>query len=179
MDELRNSKYSYLYLLILIVILSAGKCDAAAELWTQPIDGLRLGLSISNLIYKDPKTFQLSIFFQNLGKEKIIILPESTRRIYQGKGQGVAKYVPFPGPPIYPWGGAFLLLPGQKNEIKYVGMRDRDGIWVLEPGTYNLSMQFIVPQDLAGGYGREFPNSKDQVWIGRIETEKLTITFQP
>ena len=179
MDELRNSKYSYLYLLILIVILSAGKCDAATELWTQPIDGLRLGLSISNLIYKDPKTFQLSIFFQNLGKEKIIILPESTRRIYQGKGQEVAKYVPFPGPPIYPWGGAFLLLPGQKNEIKYVGMRDRDGIWVLEPGTYNLSMQFIVPQDLAGGYGREFPNSKDQVWIGRIETEKLTITFQP
>ena len=58
-------------------------------------------------------------------------------------------------------------------------MRDRDGIWVLEPGTYNLSMQYIVPQDLAVGYGREFPNSKDQVWIGSIETEKLTITFQP
>ena len=60
-----------------------------------------------------------------------------------------------------------------------MGMRDRDGIWVLEPGTYNLSMQFIVPQDLAVGYGREFPNSKDRVWVERIETEKLTITFQP
>ena len=177
--EVGKFKYSYLCLLILTVTLIAGKCDAAAELWTQPMDGLRLGLSTSTPIYKDPNTFQLSIFFQNLGKEKIIILPESTRRIYQGKGQGVAKYVPFPGPPIYPWGGAFLLLPGQKNEIKYVGMRDRDGIWVLEPGTYNLSMQFIVPQDLAVGYGREFPNSKDQVWIGRIETEKVTITFQP
>jgi len=179
MGEVGKFKYSCFYLLILIMTLSAGKCEAIAELGTQPMDGLLLGLSISNPIYKDPNIFQLSIVFQNLGKEKIIILPESTRRIYQVKGQGVAKYVPFPGPPISPWRGAFPLLPGQKNEIKYVGMRDRDGIWVLEPGTYDLSMQFIVPQDLAGGYGREFPNSKDQVWIGRIETEKLTITFQP
>jgi hypothetical protein len=179
MGELGHSKYSYLYLLILIVILSAGKCDATTDTWTQPMDGLRLGLSISTPIYKDPNIFQLSIVFQNLGKEKIIILPESTRRIYQVKGQGVAKYVPFPGPPIPPWRGAFPLLPGQKNEIKYVGMKDRDGIWVLEPGTYNISIKYVVPQDLAVGYGREFPNSKDQVWIGHIETEKLTITFQP
>ncbi len=179
MGELVNSKYSYLYLLILTVTLIAGKCEAAAELWTQPMDGLCLGLSTSTRIYKDPNTFQLSIILPLRGKKKIMIIPESPRRIYQGKGQGVAKYVPFPGPPIYPWRGAFPLLPGQKNEIRYVGMRDRDGIWVLEPGPYNLSMQYIVPQELAGGYGREFPNSKDQVWTGRIETEKLTITFQP
>ena len=172
-------KHYYLYLLILIVILGAGNSDATTETWTQPLDGLRLALYVSTPIYKDPNTFLLSIVFENLGKEKIIILPESIHRNYQVKGHGAAKYVPFPGPPISPWRGAFPLLPGQKNEIKYVGMRDRDGIWVLEPGTYNLSMQFIVPQDLAVGYGREFPNSKDRVWIGSIETEKLTITFQP
>ena len=179
MGELVNSKYSYLYLLILTVTLIAGKCETAAELWTQPMDGFRLGLSTSTPISKDPNTFQLSVVFQNLGKEKIIILPESIHRNYQVKGHGAAKYVPFPGPPISPWRGAFPLLPGQKNEIKYVGMRDRDGIWVLEPGTYNLSMQFIVPLDLALGYSREFPSSKDQVWVGHIETENLAITFQP
>jgi hypothetical protein len=179
MGEVSKFKYSCFYLLILIITLSAGKCDAAAELWTQPMDGLRIGLSTSTPIYKDPNIFQLSIIFQNLGKEKIIILPESTRRVYQGKGQGVPKYVPFPGPPISPWRGAFPLLPGHINEIKYVGMRDRDGIWVLEPGTYNLSKQYVVPQDLISAYVRDFPDSKARLWTGSIKTKELIIRFQP
>jgi len=179
MGKVGNSKYSFLYLLILIVILSAGKCEATAELWTQPMDGLRLGLSTSTPIYKDPNIFQLSIVFQNLGKEKIIILTESIHRNYQVKGHGAAKYVPFPGPPISPWRGAFPLLPGQKNEIKYVGMRDRDGIWVLEPGTYNLSIQYVVPQDLISAYARDFPDSKARLWTGSIKSMELIIRFQP
>ena len=68
MGKVGKFKYSCFYLLILIITLSAGKCDAVAEPWTQPMDGLRLGLSTSTPIYKDPNTFQLSIFFQNLGE---------------------------------------------------------------------------------------------------------------
>jgi hypothetical protein len=69
--------------------------------------------------------------------------------------------------------------PGQKNRINLVGMRDGDGIWVLEPGTYDLSIRYIVPQDWAAAYARDFPNSKVQLWTGSIESGKLIIKFQP
>ena len=179
MSEVGISKYSYLYFLILLVALSAGKSDATTETWMQPINGLRLWLHISTPNYKDPNAFQLSIFFENMGKGKIIILPESIHRNYQAIGQGAAKYVPYPGPRISPWRDAFPLLPGRKNEIKLMGMRDRDGIWVLEPGAYNLSIRYIVLQDLISAYARDFPNSEARLWTGSIESGRLTIKFQP
>ncbi|MDO9351983.1 MAG: hypothetical protein Q8P64_19945 [Deltaproteobacteria bacterium] len=155
MSEVGISKYFFLFLLILLVTLGAGDSHASSETWIQPIDGLRLGLRIPILNYKDSNAFQLSIIFENLGKEKMIILPESIHRNYQVKGHGAAKYVPFPGPPISPWRDAFTLLPGRKNEMKLVGMRDRDGIWILEPGTYHLSIRYIVPQNLISAYAND------------------------
>jgi hypothetical protein len=177
--ELGRFKYSYLYLLILVVTLSVGKCDATAELWTQPMEGLRLGLYTPTPNYKDFNSFQLSVIFENMGKDRIIILPQSIRRDYQSKGHGAAKYVPFPGPRIYPLKDAFTLLPGQKNEINLVGIRDGDGLWVLDPGTYDLSVRYTVSQDLVSSYARDFPDSNARIWTGTIESRKLTIKFQP
>jgi len=172
-------KLFYLYLFILSITVSVGDSPAATETWTQSIDGLRLGLYSPAPNYKDFNSIQLSIIFENVGKEKIVILPQSIRRNYQSKGQGASKYVPFPGPRIYPLKDAFTLLPGQKNEINLVGMRDGDGIWMLEPGTYDLSIRYTVSQDLVSSYARDFPDSEARIWTGSIESEKITIKFQP
>jgi hypothetical protein len=172
-------KFFYLYLFILSVTVGVGYGHAIPERWTQPIDGLRLDLYTPTPDYKDPNSFQLSVIFENVGKDRIIILPQSIRRNYQSKGHGTAKYVPFPGPRIYPLKDAFTLLPGQKNEINLVGMRDGDGIWMLEPSTYDLFIRYTVSQDLVSSYARDFPGSNARIWTGTIESGKLTIKFQP
>jgi hypothetical protein len=51
-------------------------------------------------------------------------------------------------------------------------MRDDDGLWVLEPGTYDLSIQYVVPQDMASAYARDFPDSKARLWTGSIESRE-------
>jgi len=174
-----SPKFFYLYLFILSVTVGVGDSPATTETWTQPINGLRLGLYTPAPNYKDFNSFQLSVIFENLGKEKIVILPQSIRRNYQSKGHGAAKYVPFPGPRIYPLKDAFTLLPGQRNEINFVGMRDGDGIWTLEPGPYDLSIRYTVSQDLVSSYARDFPDSYARIWTGSIESAKITVKFQP
>lgn len=177
--SISSPKFFYLYLFILSVIVGVGESLATTETWTQPINGLRLGVYTPTPNYKDFNSFQLSIIFENAGKDRIIILPQSIRRAYQSKGHGVAKYIPFPGPRIYPLKDAFALLPGERNEINLVGMRDGDGIWMLEPGTYDLSIRYTVSQDLVSSYARDLPDSKARIWTGTIESGRLTIKFQP
>jgi hypothetical protein len=172
-------KFFYLYLFILSVTVGMENSHAATATWTQPIDGLRLGLYTPTPNYKDFNSFQLSVIFENAGKEKIVILPQSIRRNYQSRDQGTAKYIPFPGPRIYPLKDAFTLLPGQRNEIIFVGMRDGDGVWMLEPGTYNLSIRYNVSQDLVLSYARDLPDANARIWAGSIESEKITVKFQP
>jgi hypothetical protein len=172
-------KFICLYLFILCITVGVGYGHATKETWTQPVDGLRLGVYTSTSNYKDFNSCQLSVIFENVGKDRLIILPQSIRRNYQSKGQGAAKYVPFPGPRIYPLKDAFTLLPGQRNKINFVGMRDGDGIWMLEPGTYNLSIRYTVSQDLVSSYARDYPDSNAPIWTGSIESGKLTIKFQP
>ena len=172
-------KFFYLYLLILFVTVSVGDSHATTETWTQPVDGLRLGLYTPTPNYKDFNSFQLSVIFENVGKEKIVILPQSIRRNYQSKGHSAAEYVPFPGPRIYPLKDAFTLLPGQRNGVNFVGMQDGDGIWKLEPGSYDLSIRYTVSQDLVLSYARDLRDSDTRIWAGTIESGKLTINFQP
>jgi hypothetical protein len=172
-------KFFYLYLFILSVTVGVGYVHATKETWTQPIDGLRLGLYTPTPNYKDFNSFQLSVIFENVGEQNIVILPQSIRRNYRSKGHGAAKYVPFPGPRIYPLKDAFTLSPGQRNEINFVGMRDGDGIWMLEPGAYDLSIRYAVSQDLVSSYTRDLPDSNARIWRGSIESEKITVKFQP
>ena len=174
-----SPKFFYPYLFILFVTVGVGDSPATTETWTQPINGLRLGLYTSTPDYKDHNSFQLSVIFENVGKEKIVILPQSIRRKYKSRGHGVAEYIPFPGPRIYPLKDAFTLLPGQRNEINFVGMRDGDGIWKLEPGTYDLSIRYIVSQDLVLSYARDIHDPNARIWTGTIESEKITVKFQP
>jgi hypothetical protein len=179
MAKVNKLKFLHLYFLILTTTLGAGYGHAGTEKWTKPIEWLRLSIRSPTQNYKDPNAFQLFLLFKNAGKEKIIILPQSIRRNYQSKGHGAVKYVPFPGPRIYPLKDAFTLLPGRRNEINLVGMRDGDGIWMLEPGTYDLSIRYTVSQDLVSPYARDFPDSNARIWMGSVESGKLTIKFQP
>jgi len=186
MDKTGVAGFLCLYFLVLSVTMGVEYSHAqersdelATRTWTQALNGLRLSIDTPTQNYKDSNAFQLSVLFENVGKEKIILLPQSIRRNYQAKGQGAAKYVPFPGPRISLWKDAFTLLPGQKNKINLVGMRNGDGIWTLELGAYDLSIRYIVPLDWTNAYARDFPDSKAQLWTGSIESEKLTIKCQP
>ena len=172
-------KLLYFYPFIISVTLCIGHSHAIPETWTQPINGLRLSLYSPTQNYKDPNAFQLSVLFENVGKEKIIILPQSIRQNYEARGRGTAKYIPFPGPRISPWKDAFTLLPSRRDEIKLIGIRDGDGIWKLEHGTYDLFIQYIVPHDWTEAYARNFPDSKARPWTGRIESLKFEVIFQP
>ncbi len=159
---------------------SQGNLNSLAQVVsTEHVNGLRLRIYTPTPTYKDFNLFQLSVIFENLGKEKIVILPQSIRRNYQSKGHGAPKYIPFPGPRIYPLKDAFTLLSGQKDAVNFVGMRDGDGIWMLEPGTYDLSIRYTVSQDLVSSYARDLPDSNARIWAGSIESEKITVKFQP
>ncbi len=176
---IRPPKFFFLYLFFLSVTVAVGDSRATTETWTQPIDGLRLGLYTPTPNYKDFNSFQLSVIFENVGKEKIVILPQSIRRNYESRGHGAVEYVPYPGPRIYPLKDAFTLLPGQRNGVNFVGMRYGDGIWKLEPGTYDLSIRYTVSQDLVLSYARDLPDANARIWAGSIESRKLTVKFQP
>ena len=179
MSKVGRPKFLYLYLFIVTTTLGIVYSHAATERWGNPVEGLRLSIDTPTLEYKDPNAFQLSVLFENVGKEKIVILPQSIRRNYESKGHGAAEYIPYPGPRIYPLKDAITLSPGQRNEINFVGMRDGDGIWKLEFGTYDLSIRYTVSQDLVSSYARDFPGSNTRIWTGTIECGKLTIKFQP
>ena len=179
MNKVGKLKFLYLYLLILITILGIVYSHATTERWDNQVDGLRLSIYTPTPEYKDPNAFQLSVLFENVGKEKIVILPQSIRRNYESRGHGAAEYVPYPGPRIYPLKDAFTLLPGQRNGVNFVGMQDGDGIWKLEPGSYDLSIRYTVSQDLVLSYARDLPDSNARIWTGTIESGKLTIKFQP
>jgi len=179
MNKVGKLKFLYLYLFVLTTTLGIVYSHATTERWGNQVDGLRLSIYTPTPEYKDPNAFQLSVLFENVGKEKIVILPQSIRRNYESRGHGAAEYVPYPGPRIYPLKDAFTLLPGQRNEINFVGMRDGDGIWKLEPGTYDLSVRYTVSQDLVLSYARDLPDVNARIWAGTIESGKSTIKFEP
>jgi hypothetical protein len=61
-------------------------------------------------------------------------------------------------------------------------MQDGDGIWALEPGTYELSVRYIVAGEVAGSavpveVRRELGGAP--IWVGALETPAIRITFQP
>ncbi len=155
---------------------------ASAQDWSPAVRGLRLRVRSPNPSYDDPASFSLEVVFENAGDTPIGILPVYVRRRYRALGSGVARYVPYPGPPIYPWRGAFALGPGRRQTVKLLGMGDGDGIWALEPGTYELSVRYIVDEEVAGPavpveVRRDLGGAP--IWVGALETPAMRITFQP
>ena len=134
------------------------------------------------LVYEEPETFVLQVSFENRGDTPIVVLPSSIHRQYQPLADGRVTYRPFPGPRVSPWEHAVAIQPRQIHSVTLTGMQDGDGLWTLEPGTYRLSVRYLVTPDLANGAGveKEQASSLDgDVWVGELETREVTLRYEP
>ena len=170
--------------------LSSGACGPSAGALAGPdsgqgsspaVRGLRLRAQLTNHAYDAPESFALEVVFENVGDLPVAILPAMVRRRYRPLGSGSATYVPYPGPPIFPWRDAFVLGPGVARTVTITGMRDGDGIWALAPGAYELSVRYVVEEALAWpAVPADVRRSLGAagVWMGALETPGIEVTFR-
>ena len=92
---------------------------------------------------------------------------------------GVAQYSPFPGSPIRPWKDAFLLQPGQSRTLILRGMRDRDGVWNLEPGHYEMSIRLTVTPEAAKASASQVKNLGAAIWEREIKSSNIRVGYSP
>ena len=134
------------------------------------------------LVYEEPETFVLQVSFENRGDTPILVLPSSIHRQYQPLADGRVTYRPFPGPRVSPWEHAVAIQPRQFHIVTLTGMQDGDGLWTLEPGTYRLSVRYLVTPDLANGAGveKEQASAPDgDIWVGELQTREVTLRYEP
>ena len=110
----------------------------------------------------------IAVTITNVSGAPVRLLPNLVRLRIEGTG---AEYVPYPGPPIDPWGGTRILAPGTTATIVFRDASDKRGVWRLPPGTYQVTAIYDVPHDLASP---ESINGKEQPWRGRLESPAET-----
>jgi hypothetical protein len=140
---------------------------------------LAIHVESSTQEYAKPAEFELSITLKNHGDAPLIVLPQSLRREYVSLGNGAAHYSPYPGPPIKPWNGAFLLRPGQNRTLVLRGMDDGDGVWRLDPGRYELSVRLSVTPEQSKASAPELKELGATIWEGEIQSSKILVTYSP
>ena len=79
----------------LVVVAATGVAAAS------PITPLTLRVSAPAKVHGNDSR-DISVTIANAGREPVLVLPNSARLRIEGVG---AEYVPYPGPPIDPWGG--------------------------------------------------------------------------
>jgi len=129
--------------------------------------------------YSVPERFHFVVTIRNRAKNALVILPGGIRRVYKALDRGSAGYVPFPGPPLSPWRNAFLLFPGESRTMEFQGMRDGDGVWMLDPGEYLLAIRMTVSADVANSpdFRSSWPGIP--VWHGECASEPTPVTYRP
>ena len=152
---------------------------AVAALATAPEAGLSLRVLSSSPAHDDPAKFQLEAVFHNRGDSAVVILPAAMRRSYTASSGGTARYLPYPGPPIAPWQGAFLLRPGERHALEFTGMRDGDGIWNLDPGDYELALRLHVTPEFAHAAEQHAEELGATVWVGELLSAPIAVRFAP
>ena len=110
----------------------------------------------------------IAVTIANVSDAPVRLLPNLVRLRIEGIG---AEYVPYPGPPIDPWGGTRILAPGATATIVFRDASDKRGVWRLPPGTYRVTAIYDVPHDLAPP---ESLAGKEQPWRGRLESPAAT-----
>jgi len=140
---------------------------------------LAIRIQSSTPIYDDPSAFELSVIVQNRGSIPLVILPQALRRVYSAVGSGSAEYSPYPGPPVPPWKGAFCLQPGQTRTLTFVGMRDGDGSWKIEPGRYELRVSLSVSGDTAKSAEEHVSHFGAAIWQGNLQSPAIFVTYTP
>ena len=140
---------------------------------------LAIRVQSSTLIYDDPSTFELSVIVQNRGGIPLVVLPQALRRVYSAVGSNSAEYSPYPGPRVPPWEGAFSLQPGQTRTLTFVGMRDGDGSWKIEPGRYELRVILSVSGDTAKSAEEHVAHFGAAIWQGNLQSAVILVTYSP
>lgn len=152
------------------------------EDWSDALSGLRLRAFSPTPVYRDPGAFVLEVVFENVGPAPTVVLPSSLYRHYDPLGDGSVTYVPFPGPRLSPWRSAFVMTPGERRSVQFIGMRDGDGRWELAPGSHRLSVRYFVPEDLLPSL-RASPDSLSfgdtPVWTGDLLSRALVVQYVP
>jgi hypothetical protein len=129
--------------------------------------------------YDNPSAFEMSVIVRNRGRIPLVILPQALRRMYTAAGSGSAEYTPYPGPPVPPWEGAFSLQPGQTHTLTFVGMRDGDGSWKMEPGSYELRVRLNVSADAARSAEEHVAHFGAAIWQGNLRSSAILVTYSP
>jgi hypothetical protein len=138
---------------------------------------LVIHLEPSTSEYAKPSEFEFSAILKNHSDAPLVVLPQSLRREYVSLGNGAAHYSPYPGPPIKPWNGAFLLRPGLSRTLILRGMDDGDGVWRLDPGRYELSVRLSVTPEQAKASAPELKEFEAAIWVGEIRSSKIPVTY--
>jgi hypothetical protein len=162
------------HLHIFLLALALGCSEPASESTEY---GLTIRAHSPTASYSKPDDFRLSVTFRNHGDSPLVILPVAIHRKYTALDAAKARYSPFPGPPIPPWRNAFLLAPGQTHVVELPGHRDADGIWILEPGRYELAVRIEVSPDQADSAARHLVNFAAPVWRGTLLSAPIRIVF--
>lgn len=148
----------------LAFLVAAGAADAAA-----PPAPLSLSVSAPAAVATN-KPRDISVTLANGGTTPVLMLPNMVRLRIEGIG---AEYVPYPGPPIDPWGGACELAPGANATVEFRNASDKRGVWRLPPGNYRITALYEVPPDLAPPATIVEPS---RVWRGRLESPPAMMT---
>jgi hypothetical protein len=112
----------------------------------------------------------LSVTIGNDGAVPVLVLPNLVRLRFEGIG---AEYVPYPGPPIDPWGDTRELAPGATATVEFRNASDKRGVWRLPPARYRITALYEVPPDLAPPATIAEPG---RVWRGRLESPPARMT---
>lgn len=158
-------------LLALATGILPGSAPAVAELSVQ--------LESATREYARPADFELAVILNNHGAAPLIVLPQSLHREYVPLGKGAADYSPYPGPPIKPWNGAFLLRPGQSRTLVLRGMEDGDGVWRLESGRYELNVRLSVTREQSQASAAALEALGAAIWEGEMQSPKILVTYSP
>lgn len=99
------------------------------------------------------------VTFENRGRRVLVVLPQFIHIEVLGPG---VEFVPFPGPAIPPWNGAFALLANGSKEAE----RRYDGVWRTAPGRYRGRAQYVVTQKDVASSAEYLPAGDP--WIGSL-----------
>jgi len=144
---------------------------------------LKLHLYVTDfrVVYDDPDSFVLDVYFENVGEQTLVVLPSHIHRQYRPLDRTTATYVPYPSPRFSPLKGAFALMPRETRMVQLTGMRDGDGAWALDYGNSQLSLRYLVTEDFAanGDLAEQQVVSGDgQVWVGELQSQPVAVRYE-
>ena len=127
--------------------------------------------------FKDSDQFVLLVEIQNISDEACVAFPAYIRTEWKPtEGQG-ARFVAYPGPVVDPWPTAILLNGGQIKTIALRGLKNADGVWLLEHGSYHLSVSLRVAPTSTFNVNRNGQFENKAICRGTFQSNSVTVRY--